>query len=201
MNPEEIKVGNKINIEALVIRKLHSEEQLITCELPTGLQFHIWQRDFEALSPANGIKNTEPAPKYDPCRKFRAGDIVEPCQVKGRWLSEAWKNSAGVHFTVATDEDEIGTMCVKYTDSVIDRCADAVYFQLVTPVEELEPYSVHESDTINGFDIMRDGLCVMTFPYGPKEAGYYRNKLAAKEAADAECDRLNAEYRKEQNNG
>lgn len=76
----------------------------------------------------------------------------------------------------------------------------AVFLERDIPVEELKPYSVLETDTINGFDIMRDGLCVMTFPYGSKEAGYYRNELAAKEAAEAEADRLNAEWRKEHKN-
>ena len=35
--------------------------------------------------------DTETETKYDPCRKFRKGDIVEPCEVKGRWFGAAWK--------------------------------------------------------------------------------------------------------------
>ena len=167
MNPEEIKKG-----------ELH-------------------EHDFAALSPANGIKNTEPAPKYDPCRPFKAGDIVKPCSVKGRWWDFTWKERHE-HIVVTEDEDKDGVMGIKEEDSIYPRLAPAVFFQLVTPVEEREPYSVHEADTIKGFDIMRDGLCVMTFPFGSKEAGYYHSKIAAKEAAQAERDRLNAEYRKEQ---
>ena len=188
MNPEEIKVGDKINIESLVIRKLHSEEQLITCELPTGLQFHIWQRDFEALSPANGIKYTEPAPKYDPCRKFREGDIVEPCSVKGRWLSEAWKNRKGIHYEVTSDEDDDCVMWVQDADSLHPKDVEAVFFQLVTPIEELEPYSVVDAHT--HWDVADKNMkTVATY-----SKGYHPH---AKEAAEAECARLNEAYRKE----
>lgn len=67
---------------------------------------------------------------------------------------------------------------------------------LFTPAAELEPYSVHESEAIQGFDIVRDELCVMTFPFGAKERRWYYNELAAKEAAEEECKRLNEEYRK-----
>lgn len=68
--------------------------------------------------------------------------------------------------------------------------------ELVTPVEEREPYSVHESEVIQGFDIVRDKSCVMTFPFGEKENGWYHNRLAAKAAAETERDRLNAEWKK-----
>lgn len=59
------------------------------------------------------------------------------------------------------------------------------------PVEEMEPYSVETCQygyTVNkGEDIL---------------ATYNDEKHPhAKAAAQAECDRLNAEYRKEQNNG
>jgi hypothetical protein len=132
-------------------------------------------------------------PKYDPCRPFRKGDIVEPCQVKGRWLSEAWKDRAGIRFIVTMSEDADGRMLVKDPDSIIDRYADAVYFQLVTPVEELEPYYVKDDGT---------HYVVGKRPEEPEIvylAEYSKDRHPhAKEAAQAECDRLNAEYRKEQ---
>lgn len=68
--------------------------------------------------------------------------------------------------------------------------------ELVTPAEEREPYSVHESEVIQGFDIVRDKSCVMTFPFGEKENGWYYNRLEAKNAAETECKRLNAEWKK-----
>lgn len=148
-------------------------------------------------------------PKYDPCRKFKKGDIVRLKDWNGRrpamysgtnsWFDHPQRCKNG-NLEVRGDEKsskvEIGIIGVDCAHAYAAPC----YLELITPIEELKPYSVLETDTINGFDIMRDGLCVMTFPYGSKEAGYYRNKLAAKEAAEAEADRLNAEYRKEHNN-
>lgn len=129
------------------------------------------------------------APKYDPCRKFREGDIVTPCSVKGRWLGADWKDRSGIRFTVTTDEDEDCTMWVKDPDSIQQDCVDVVYFQLVVPVEELEPYSVVDAHT--HWDVAnKDMKTVSTY-----SKGYHPH---AKAAAEAECQRLNEEHRKEQ---
>lgn len=194
MNPEAIKVGDKINIEAIVIRKLHSEEQLITCELPTGLQFHVFQRDFEALSPANGIKNAEPLPKYDPCRKLREGDKVRFRKVNKRFTYELDATLlVGSLGRVAFDERESGAVKVYCFDGVL-RVVDANYLELVTPVEEMKPYYVEQSTSKNYWEIyhqsISDGITLL--------ASYSKHHPHAKEAAEAECDRLNAEHRKEQ---
>lgn len=58
----------------------------------------------------------------------------------------------------------------------------------------IEPYSVRESDA---FDIVSEGKIVMTIPF--TEDDYYTFEQA-KAAAAEECDRLNAEWRKEQSN-
>lgn len=155
-------------------------------------------------SGCNCKKPTEPAPKYDPCRLFRKGDLVRLKAYNGRKPYDFWHKQTIEHFgakldTVLADELDSGNVDI-FQDAPIDELTvrvHASHLELVTPVEELEPYSVHESETINGFDIMRDGLCVMTFPYGAKEHGWYYNKTAAKEDAEAERDRLNEQYRKE----
>ena len=64
-----------------------------------------------------------------------------------------------------------------------------VHLELVTPVEELEPYTVVES--YGRTDVMKGDYIIAT---------YTDSHPHAKEAAEAERDRLNAEYRKEQNN-
>jgi hypothetical protein len=138
--------------------------------------------------------------RYEPCRLFKKGDVVEPKQVKGRVYSKDSKHLIGKKCIVFRDEDEPGYVVISHEGK--NYSINTAYLELITPVEELKPYSVLETDTINGFDIMRDGLCVMTFPYGSKEAGYYRNELAAKEAAEIECNRLNNLYKQElENNG
>lgn len=140
-------------------------------------------------------------PKYDPYRKFRKGDIVEPCQVKGRWFGTAWKNRRGIRFTVTKDEDEEGVMWVDDPDSLHPKDVEAVFFQLVTPVEEMEPYRVK---------LRQEGSFPDTYPYysvidhdGNEVARFYNEHYEAgkaRERAEAERDRLNAEYRKEKEN-
>ena len=151
-------------------------------------------------------------PKYDPCRRLREGDIVAVRVRDGRipWgtlvSGSRIQLNSGRRYIVLRDENRNNvriepltglTNNISHTDITVDAC----YLELVTPVEELEPYSVHESEVVDGFDIIREKMCVMTFPYGPKEAGYYRNKLAAKEAAEDERDRLNAKWKREQSHG
>ena len=143
------------------------------------------------LSPDEVAQAFTPLPKYDPCRPFREGDIVTPCQVKGRWCSSAWKGRAGMHFIVTKDEDGEATMRVKDPDSVTDQLVDVAYFQLVSPIEEQEPYSV--SENIHGWVVFKDTP-------GNVVANFNNTHPNAKAAAEAECDRLNEQYGKEQDN-
>ena len=191
MNEEELKAGERYNFTLLYTGQ--SINNKFRFESPTGIHYILGLGDMEAVSPlsapANGIKNAEPAPKYDPCRKFREGDIVEPCQVKGRWFGTAWKDRSGIRFTVTKDEDEEGVMWVQDPDSLHPKDVEAVFFQLVTPVEELEPYSV-TADVGKHYVCDKRGMAISL---------YYNNSHPnAKAAAEAECARLNAEYRKEQ---
>ena len=86
-------------------------------------------------------------------------------------------------------EQEEGWVSVDYQGH--NRSVPPCFLELITPVEELEPYSVQESDA---FDIVREGKIVMTIPF--TEDDYYTFEQA-KAAAEAECDRLNTEYRKD----
>lgn len=142
----------------------------------------------------NDTKNDEPTPKYDPCRKFREGDIVEPCQVKGRWFGTAWKDRSGIRFEVTKDEDEEGVMWVQDPDSLHPKDVEAVFFQLVVPVEEVEPYIVKKYSNfyaVERYNRLADRPATYDIDFHPH----------AKEAAEAECARLNEEYRKEKDNG
>ncbi|MBQ7022992.1 MAG: hypothetical protein IJN29_05385 [Akkermansia sp.] len=193
MNLKEIKVGKTYNVRVKVIDFNLARNAVVVWDCG-GHPCYFRLEDFTHINPYPPLnlptttKIPEPAPKYDPCRKFREGDIVEPCQVKGRWGGTYWKDHSGIRLTVTQDENEEGVMWVKAPDSLSPRVVDAVYFQLVTPVEELEPYSVETCQygyTVNkGEDIL---------------ATYNDEKHPhAKAAAEAERDRLNAEYRKEQ---
>ena len=110
-----------------------------------------------------------PTPKYDPCRFFRKGDRVRiKREINGRKLN---------HVFVNFSYDQT------YTGSFYE-------LELVTPVEELEPYSVGESS--HTWYVYKDNDVVVAFN---KE-----NYPNAKAAAEAECARLNAEWRKEREN-
>lgn len=198
----ELKVGEWYNVR-VVVTKIDKTFIYTKTGIPHLLEGNCFTAveaaAFSPIAPENGTKNTAPAPKYDPCRKFRKGDIVEPCQVKGRWFGTAWKNRSGIRFTVTKDEDEEGVMWVQDPDSLHPKDGEAVFFQLVTPVEELEPYSVQLRQEITVDD---------TYPYcavidhdGNEAARFYSEQYEAgkaRAAAEAECAKLNEEYRKEQ---
>lgn len=192
---DELEKTARELILAITEKTLRSLKDKGLLKEPSKLQMLCSSPEMESL-----IKKLS-APKYDPCRKFRKGDKAKPRIINGR---ENQKMPLNVIFTVIGDEDEYGTVPVSYMSPsrrlLTSTTVHAVWLELITPVEELCPYSVHESEVVNCFDIVREKMCVMTFPYGSKEAGYYRNNLAAKEAAEAECARLNAEHRKEQSN-
>ncbi len=122
----------------------------------------------------------EASPKYDLCHKFKAGDKVRVVENKGR--KQACSGSLA---TVKQDEDE-NKVLIAIDGSGI-WWVDAAYLELVTPVEELEPYSVGE--TTDYFSVDKDD---------EELSLYWKDKHPnAKAAAEAECKRLNAEYRKE----
>ena len=147
------------------------------------------------ITPQNGTKNTEPSPKYDPCRKFREGDNVSPCFWNNRPPTAYNINEITAHFMpedglciVNKDEFPDSTVLVEYKGEIISM--QACHLELVTPVEELEPYFVME---------LKGAYGVYNTRFQPEtEACHFYTDMHphAKEAAEAECDRLNAEYRK-----
>ena len=224
MKLKDIKIGEAYNAR---VKVLSIEKGLMEAEIATALidkkgkplvpdVAYFTERDIAAFSPINPYEPLmldtinripENTPKYDPFRKFREGDIVEPCQVKGRWFGTAWKNRSGIRFTVTKDEDEEGVMWVKDPDSLHPKDVEAVFFQLVTPVEELERYIIIHNENNKYYEVCwkdddepdgRTGRvrCRATFWYYHPPQTYTQKE--AKEAAESERDRLNAEYRKEQ---
>lgn len=146
------------------------------------------------FTPSVDLSYIELAPKYDPSRLFKKGDKATPRPINGRKLTKLPEN---IIVTVTSDEDDFGAVNIEYVSPNIgvktSTSVMAVFLELVTPVEELEPYSVKETMSHDGWQIVRDGLPLAI--YDSQRHPY------AKAAAEAERDRLNAEYRKEQNNG
>ena len=193
MNIEEIKEGETYNVRVKVIEKYGNCVDAIYAEYDAIEGIHIPKRRIGILhpiSPENGTKNTETAPKYDQNRLFRKGDRVRVAEYKGRCL-KPFSLKIGDVLTVSKDEpnDDTCVIWCKFYDR--DFYLDPAYLELVTPVEELEPYFVQ------GF---KGGYGVFHTRLQPEaEVCHYFNDMHphAKEAAEAECARLNAEYRKE----
>lgn len=130
--------------------------------------------------------------KHDPCRIFKEGDIVSP---KSWYDRKPWgySNSSIVRLntcwkcTVIADEHR-GIVKCKTNSGYLFETAPC-FLELVTPVDELEPYIVGESTDYFSVDDRE----------GEELSIYWKNKHPhAKESAEAECNRLNDEHRKEQ---
>lgn len=194
MNIEDIKEGETYNVRVKVIEKYGNYVDAIYAEYDAIEGIHIPKRRIGILhpiSPENGTKNTENAPKYDPNRKFRKGDRVRVAENKGRCL-KPFALKIGDVLTVSKDEpnDDTCVIWCKWLDQ--DFYLDPAYLKLVTPVEELEPYTIRWLDGLDVWQVQNEEKDVI--------ATFFTEHPHAKAAAEAERDRLNAEWRKEQSN-
>ena len=202
---ENIEVGKTYNVRMLVARTyLSSTGRMCLRACTVDKQGHhlathiLSEGEADAFSPINLyqpieiFKMTEipeSAPKYDPCRKFRKGDKAKPRIINGR---EIPKMPLDVIFTVTGDEDEYGAVPVEYMSPVrgllTSTTVHAVWLELVTPVEKLEPYSV-TSDVGGHYVCDKEGMVISL---------YYNNcHPNAKAAAEDERDRLNAAWKEQ----
>ena len=193
----EIKKGDHVFIPGVVDREPEGEYLYVSykCGINrNGLEY--FRRDDAAklliFHPTNGTKNTEPAPKYDPCRKFRKGDKVRVVEWNGR---KDCRN--GMVATVLSNEQGcfVDIECM-IKEVKAELTYPACQLELVTPVEEIEPYKVW--DTTFSFNVgAEDSKAVFYYGADMSTCPYTKEQAAA--AAEAECERLNAEQtRKEQ---
>lgn len=219
MNPEELKQlkpGDEIFIRAKYKESLEDGDVSFS---------HSFTNSFGEVIKTNGYTHSKniilppPAPKYDPCRKFRKGDKVRVVERYGR---KFWNAAPETIYTVVEDEylhDDQNVLhrgCVGINDGKPETLSSwnipFFHVELVTPVEELYPYSVCQDAEMECFEVYKceytegeEGdekvwkIVRTTYFYGDKQG--LRTLAEAKEAAEAECARLNAEYRKKQNNG
>lgn len=160
----------------------------------------------EFSSFVNVAKNTDP--KYDTCRIFRKGDIVE-IDTHGRDIAASMKKAGvelGKRYTVTEDESDIGRVSF-IGDDGIEHNSMFFWLKLVTPAEEMERYIVIHNKYEKYFEVCwkdvdepdgRTGRvrCRVTYWYHQPPMTYTEEE--AKAAAEAECARLNANHRKEQ---
>ena len=141
---------------------------------------------------SEGAETEVPTTKYAPCRLFKKGDMVQPRSGKTVLASEygfVTLHELAGQYEVNEDEAR-GTVTLIVNGHACFVSAFAL--ELVTPVEEMEPYEVQEfKETIQ----VRERNTSITLAAFDKEC--HPN---AKAAAEAERDRLNAEWRKEHGN-
>ena len=139
-------------------------------------------------------------PKYDPCRRLRKGDIVTVRIRDGRIPWGTLESGSRIHlnsgrrYIVLRDENRNDVCLAPITDITeiahTNITVNACYLELVTAVEELEPYIVkkyHEFYAVEKRNNLKDRPATYDRDFHPH----------AEEAAEAECARLNAEWRNE----
>lgn len=188
MNIEDIKIGETYNVRVKVDR-VDTTFNAVFFTIEGGdtvYAFGVQDRKIhDLISPVIEVTGVCPPSKYDPCRLFRKGDKVRVVEWNGR---RPWCEALlGKETTVLHDESSYGVR-IQIGESVESYCTlNACFLELVTPVEEVEPYTVVES--YGRTDIMKDDYVITT---------YTDSHPHAKKSAEDECDRLNEEYRKEQ---
>ena len=148
--------------------------------------FALMPDEYDSILMAGDLQPCEPKPKDAPCRFFRKGDEVRVLEERaGRIPPLCGDIEPGGVYIVSDDEDG-GDVMLAVNDSF--ACIDWFWLELVTPVEAMEPYSV--ADNIFGWLVYKGNT-------GNVVANFNKTHPHAKEAAEDECDRLNAEWRKE----
>jgi hypothetical protein len=212
LNRKDLEIGDSCLLQVTVEAKEEGSwvQFRTTGNSPAFVLADFEDSTFYAFSPENGTKNTEPPPKYDPNRKFKAGDIVE-IDPHGRDVTKSLKNATvalGKRYTVIKDERIDGFVSFEDEEGKEDL-AMFFWLKLLVPVEELERYIVIHNDCQQSYDVcwkddatpnirIYHSRCRASYWYHYPPQTYTQKE--AKEAAEAECARLNAEYRKEQNN-
>lgn len=185
MNTEklkQLKPGDEIFIRAKYEKTLDDGDVRFSCSV-TDERNNV-TTDVGYAHPSIVIL-TPSAPKYDPCRPFKKDDIVTPIERDGREVPDG--APVGEKCTVVEPEKN-GIVCIRYDAGSEHYIHEIPYFrlELITPVEEIEPYSMGETSDYFSVDKDDEELCL-----------YWKDKHPnPKEAAEAECDRLNAEHRK-----
>lgn len=182
---KDLKAGDSLQLDVVFSADVDHE---ILIKVPTTHGHwvsHVFSPVILSLPPA--------PPKHDPCRKFRKGDKVRVVERNGRYqpnipVDELWSGLC----TVAEDEDFCNNLVKVRSEDGREKLSHWWYLELVTPVEELEPYYVVENPTAWGVYIKKEKMGEVL------ASGYSKQFHPDPETeARAECARLNAEHRKE----
>lgn len=192
-----VQQGDVVLVQGVVDKAHKSGDLLVRFEQMSGKYSFAWIGEVHV---GKAFAVSAP-PKYDPCRLFQKGDRVRLRKWSGREPVIYGMNlfQLGEVLTVVEAENpkEEGLILVSNAES--KQSIHACYLELVTPVEEREPYVVRHNAAHAAWSIYGPyNLSAVNYFYGER---YPYTEATAKAAAEAECDRLNAEYRKEVCNG
>ena len=160
----------------------------------------------EPIEMSHTAKISEERPKYDPCRKFKEGDIVDYRRRHGRdYETVPDPEDYKLARVISSEDEESGMVGVEFIEAYggedVFFAVPWYHLELVTPIEELELYFVGESE--NSYDLFRKTIngnqlrASFWWRHNPTPDLIELSKANAKAAAEAERDRLNAEHRKE----
>jgi hypothetical protein len=183
MNIEDIKAGETYYIRVKPVDVCNEEG-------------YINVRDMEWDIACFKAKDVYPvaAPKYDPNREFRKGDKVSVRKIHGKLPQCRYNGMVKVkEGDCCTIHEKEHRNCYWVTiPSGGNWCFDAAYLELLTPVEAMEPYYIEESTGLITLLNKHDPIFHKSWRYSVVSAG-----IIALTEAEAERDRLNAEWRKE----
>lgn len=213
---KNLKKGQEVYIKAnfLEIGKSMNESLYVHINRTDGLGYGFEISGQSCNIPIEDIVIPS-SPKYDPCRLFKTGDVVEYRPKDGRANPNLL---VGRRYKVSVDEPCDSGIVQVECDGLrhIDTFVAYNNLELVTPVEEQMPFSVEEINVDSliynpKLDPCRDSETAFHVKYTDKHSGeiiivktYYESNIypyaCARADAEAERDRLNAVYGKEQNN-
>ena len=185
MNPQDLKKGHEYLIRAKFDNKDYDNDYNFIAD-PSDNRIYLDEKSVRQ----SVIETPEPPTlvgAYPKLRRFRKGDKVRVVAWQGRVPSCA--SILGKIANAVCDEHVFGVRI--QIDSGEGYCTiNSCFLELITPGEELEPYDVTESTDYFAVENRSKGDEVATF--------WKEGHPNPKEAAEAECARLNAEHRKEQ---
>lgn len=182
MDMDDFKVGDVVLVRGRVVEKDAQSVGFETIDQHGDVlmeySFRLWENELDAVVKVD-------KPKYDTCRLFRKGDKARVVERFGRRDA-----TLALGELVTVTENECGVTFIRVKDE--NGCDSLIawnFLELVTPVEETLPYSVEE------------GNMVWSVSFNKHKAGevyvsryFTATHPNAKAAAEAECDRLNAEW-------
>lgn len=179
---EKIKTGQKILIEAIFDRIDEDGDAAIeyTNSVSDGERGFFDPKHIVGVASETQLNK----PKYDPCRLYKKGDRVKPRAGRDvyacEWEDAVFHKLTGV-YELEADEKE-GHVTIFDNETGTECYVSVFAIELITPVEELEPYQVGK---------------------GIDDKILYKNKEIYAEFEDEKeaervCNLLNKQYRKEQ---